>query len=148
MKKTLLVGFLLAIAAARAMAASPVSNYGASSLLPAAPANIVTTVKSSTTFTGVSAASQTATSVVLDQTQMWRWVEVQNFDTTSPVVCGENALTISTITASLSGYVVAAWANLTTQPPSKKFDIPPASNFFCQCTKTIGGCRVGLSWGR
>jgi hypothetical protein len=149
MKKNVLLGLLLILGAARALAASPVSNYGQPSALPAEAAVVYTTVKSSVTYQAMNLSVGVPAAVVKDQTQQFRWVEVQNFDSASPIVCGENSTTLNVTAGSFVGYVIAAWSGNTAAVPSKKFDIPPGSTFACETTKTVTGLTaIGLSWGR
>lgn len=105
------------------------------------PAQNTTIVKSSETMVGVSIATQTPTSIIIDPTQMFRWVEVQN-KSGSDVVCGENNLALSTIAATLAGWVVDASTGF------KFFPVVPGRNFYCQSKSVTAATRVTVFRGR
>lgn len=106
------------------------------------PAQLTTVVKSSAIVVGVDIASQTATSIIIDRTQMFRWVEVENWNPNGDVVCAENRNTISTVTAGFSGWRVSASTGV------KHFDVVPGADFFCQSTCISSGTRVSVMRGR
>lgn len=146
MKKFLLT-LALTILAGAARAATPDVTFALPTRAPE-PATNVTTVKSSDTLTAVSVTTQTPTSIVLDTTQMFRWVDVQNNSTTAEIVCGENSTLISTQPATLFGWVIAPSTGALQTPNSKKFDIVPGSDFFCQSRSVTAATRVTVMRGR
>jgi hypothetical protein len=151
MKKYIFAAVILAVLGAGRAAAQPVYvgtttwNFGGAKL-PPTPATLTTIVKSTETYSAIGISSATPTNVILDTTQMFRWVRVQNFDTTAGVMCGENASAISTITESASGFEIEQ-ASGNYVVPWMLFDIVPGSRFFCMSMSTVHAGRVGLSWG-
>jgi hypothetical protein len=130
MKKTLLAVVLLSLAAVSAHAAAD-TTFDSAVRAPE-PAQLVTTVKSSATVVTITLASHTATSVIIDTTQMFRWVRVQNKSADCSIFCGENALSLSTQPASAGmGWEIARSSNAVTLP-AERFEVPPGKNFYCQ----------------
>jgi hypothetical protein len=121
-----------------------------SAVRSAEPATNVTTVKSSDTVVVVTIASHTATSVVGDTAQKFRWVDVQNADPNCYIVCGENVISTGTASsmATAAGWILpkASTATVNGVPAifNKKFDIVPGSDFKCQngCANTTSRANV------
>lgn len=139
MKKYLLIVAAL-LGAGRVSAADP-TTYARPGIFPE-PAQLVTSVKSSETISGLSISSASSTSVIQDITQMYRSVCVQNIDTTSALYCGENVLVSSITTNALIGVVIAPAATATTPAAPVCFSIVPGYNFYCRTGSVTATTRA------
>lgn len=106
------------------------------------PATNITTVKSSFTVVGVNISSQTPTNIVIDNTQMFRKVCVQNVETVNSIACSENALVSTTTTNSLIGIIIPPATSTTSVPSPTCFDILPGRPFYCLGSKTTATSRA------
>ena len=88
-------------------------------------------VTSTMTVSGISIATQTATSVVISTAPLYRQVCVQNLDWSNFIACGENP-SVSTLTASglMGVYLTTATAASLANPPPC-FEVVPGKNFYC-----------------
>ena len=92
---------------------------------------VIIGVTSTMTVSGISIATQTATSVVISTAPLYRQVCVQNLDWSNFIACGENP-SVSTLTASglMGVYLTTATAaSLVNTPPC--FEVVPGKNFYC-----------------
>ncbi len=138
MKKYLVAALVLL--SGRAFATDP-TTYAVPKRAPE-PATLVTPVKSSMTVVAVTIASHTATSVVGDPTQMYRWVKVQNLDLGCSLYCSENSNSLSTTT--VTGWVIPRSSGTPVNYQSETFDIVPGYDFYCQsgCINTTSRAIV------
>lgn len=131
MKKTLLAVVLLSLAAVSAHAAAD-TTFDSAVRAPE-PAQLVTTVKSTATVSTISISNSAATSVIVDTTQKYRWVEVQNKSGSCSIFCGDNSAVLSTdVNGSTGAGYEIAQSSTGVVLPAKRFEIPPGANFYCK----------------
>ncbi len=142
--KSLIVALgLLVSLGMRAHAAADVT-FGGATRSPEA-ATKITVVRSSNTTSGITISSASATSVIVDTTQMFSQVCVQNFDTSAFLACSENA-SVSTQTANaLIGTVLAPAASVTAPAMPACFGVIPGYNFYCRTSSVSGTTRAGIT---
>ena len=88
-------------------------------------------VTSTMTVSGISIATQTATSVVISTAPLYRQVCVQNLDWSNFIACGENP-SVSTLTASgLMGVYLTTATAASLGNTSPCFEVVPGKNFYC-----------------
>lgn len=140
MKNLLVVLALLASGAVSAHAAADTTFDGP--VRAPEPAMLVTTVKSSETVRGIDISSQTPTSIVIDTTQMFRQVCVQNLETITSLACGENPAVSTITTSNLIGIIVPPATSTSTVPSPTCFAIVPGRNFYCLGSKNTASSRA------
>lgn len=156
--KNLLVVFALLVGGAVSARAAADTTFDSAVRAPE-PATNITTVKSSETVVGLNISTQPATNVMIDNTQMFRWVDVQNVSG-SPLFCGDNLTTLSTGSAvspaaatgwmipGASTQAVSATIPWPQELPHRKFDVVPGRPFYCQSGHVSAAQRAIIMRGR
>jgi hypothetical protein len=141
----ILLAFAFALFAVSAHAAAD-TTFDSAVRVPE-PATNVTIVKSSAPMIGLNISSTPATSVIVDRTQMFRWVEVQNLDSTDSLFCGPNS-NVSTGTVSGTGWVIPRSSGTPVNFQSKLFPVVPGGDFFCRNGSESRATRAIIFRGR
>lgn len=109
------------------------------------PAQKIVVAKSSVTIQGISVSSAPTTNVIVDITQMYSQVCVQNFDTSSFLACSEN-ISVSTLTANaLIGTIIAPAASATAPATPTCFPVIPGRPFYCRTASVSASTRAGTT---
>lgn len=99
-------------------------------------------------FSIVSASATLPTSIIVSTQTLYRQTCVQNFDTTSVLVCSEN-VNLSTATESnMIGTMIPPAPTATTPATPTCFSISAGTNFYCKNGSASGMTRAGITRGR
>lgn len=109
-------------------------------LTPYAAQNVVTVAQSTGTCTTVSVTSHTTTEVRQTLVQEYKWLFIQNLETSANVFGSWNSVEISTLTASRKGMV---WPGSTTLGASNAWvPLPRDAYYYLQCDANNAKCSV------
>lgn len=112
------------------------------------PVNVVIdSVSSTATIRGIDITTQTATSVIISTSMLFRQVCIQNFDQMAYVACSEhvNVSTITATTDALAGTVVAPTVSSNTVAVPTCFAVPAGGNFYCKSASVTRASQVGVT---
>lgn len=102
---------------------------------------VVDTLSSTETVRGISIATQTATSVIVSTTAGYRFVAVQNLDSTFDLYCAERVSVSSTTTSNSVGIKITANQLV-------NFSVRAYTDFFCLSASTSAATRAAIFRGR
>ncbi len=145
MKKNILVSVVLGLLFAAVSAHAVADTTFDGPVRSPEPAQKVTVVKSSNTTQGISITTQTATNVIVDATQMFSQVCVQNLSTAAYLACSEN-VNVSTQPASATvGTIIPAAQSAVAPLPPTCFSVVSGSKYYCLSSSVTGSTRAGFT---
>ncbi len=142
MKNVLVALGLVVSLGMSARATSPITE--AVSARPPEPATKTIVARSSSTAIGMSISSATPTNVIVDTTQMFSQVCVQNLEVAAYLACSENsAVSISSNAAAVGTIIRATPAGFLPDAPTC-FPVIAGYPFYCKTSLTTGSTKAAV----
>lgn len=109
----------------------------------------IDSVSSTDTVSGISISSGAPTDIIVSTGPLYRQACVQNFDTTTFLMCGENVNVSTNTSSNLVGVQIAPAQSTSATAAPTCFGIPAGKRWYCLNSGTTGGnTRASITRGR